>query len=155
MANPAPAQAVLTVPPFGDLVLQYQIKSGGDGSAANLAGCSVALKVWDVDRTTQYAAAAVSWVDQPAGRVDLTLAALDLLSLPLNQDLRADLALVDSLGNRRYLIRYVLDMSTPPTLLPQLSDVYSGGGVSPEVEDVVSGGSYAGEATTIVYGGGP
>lgn len=146
MANPAPAVVTTTVNPAQAWSVDYRIKNGGDSSNANLNGASVELQVWNPARTTQYASADVSWLDQAVGLVRVTVPQAAIFAMPLETELRADLALVDSLGNRRYLIRYSLT-------LPAAADVISGGSPSSPAPDLISGGSQAGEVTTLLHGG--
>lgn len=146
MANPAPAVVAMTLNPAEAWSVDYRIKNGGDSSNANLNGASVELQVWNASRTTQYASADVTWLDRAAGLVRVVVPQVSIFAMPVEVALRGDLALVDSLGNRRYLIRYTLT-------LPSVVDVYSGGAPSPEGADVISGGSPSGEVTTLVHGG--
>jgi hypothetical protein len=104
----APGTYNVTLQRRADFVLQLQFKDGA-GAAMNLTGWSVASQVWNEDRTTKYADAAIVYTDRATGSVTISWTNTQTATFP--DAAFYDVLLTTSTGLKEYYLQGIMYVS--------------------------------------------
>lgn len=98
----------ITLQRRADYSVLLQFKDGND-VAINLNGYTVYAQVWNEGRTTKYADFSITYTDRENGQVTISVADTQTATFP--DELRYDVLLENSSGDREYYLEGVISVS--------------------------------------------
>ena len=98
----------ITLQRRADYSVLLQFKDSSD-AVIDLTGYTAYAQAWDVDRTTKYADFAVTYTNRSNGQITISLT--DTQTATFIDELRYDVLLEDSGGNREYYLEGVIFVS--------------------------------------------
>lgn len=104
----APGTYNFTLQRRADYSLDLQFKDSND-AVIDLTGYTVYAQAWNEGRTTKYADFAVTYTNRSNGQISLSLTDTQTAAFP--DELRYDVLLEDSGGNREYYLEGIITVS--------------------------------------------